>query len=139
MRNVVPKTATHERVMPTPRAKRAPTVHDVRRIALSLPRTEEHFIHGQVKFRIRSIVYVALSRDEKEMGFAFPKELRDALIAGEPHKFLLPRTSDLRFNWVCARLEALHLRELRMLITEAWRMVVPHRVAQAHADSLRRR
>src|SRR5437773_2697204 len=30
------------------------------------------------------------------MGFAFPKEERDALVASEPGKFLLPGRSDLR-------------------------------------------
>jgi hypothetical protein len=108
------------------------TVGDVRKVAMALPRTEEHLIRGQVKFRIRSIVYVALSLDQRTMGFAFPKELRDALIQGEPEKFLLPRASDLRFNWVCVRLSALDLPELQMLVTEAWRMVVPRSVAAAH-------
>lgn len=112
--------------------KRAVTVDDVRRMAMSLPRTEEHLIYGRIKFRIRSIVYVDLSADQTVMGFAFPKDLRAALIDGDPDKFLLPRTSDLRFNWVCVRLAAIDARELSMLITEAWRMVVPRSVAAAH-------
>jgi hypothetical protein len=106
------------------------TVADVRKVAMALPRTEEHLIRGQVKFRIRSIVYVALSLDALTMGFAFPKELRSALVDGEPEKFLLPRASDLRFNWVCVRLSAIDARELRTLVTEAWRMVVPRSVAR---------
>jgi hypothetical protein len=113
------------------KAKQA-TVADVRKVALALPRTEEHLIHGRIKFRIRSIVYVALSRDEQIMGFAFPKELRSALVDAEPDKFLLPRASELRFNWVEVRLNTIDQRELRALITEAWRMVVPRSVAAAH-------
>jgi hypothetical protein len=112
--------------------KIATTVDDVRRVAMSLPRTEEHFIYGRIKFRVRSIVYVDLSADQTIMGFAFPKDLRAALVHGDPDKFLLPRTSDLRFHWVCVRLAAIDARELRMLITEAWRMVVPRSVAAAH-------
>jgi hypothetical protein len=104
----------------------------VRRVALSLPRTEEHLIHGRIKFRVRSIVYVDFSRDQAIMGFAFPKELRSALVDGEPDKFLLPKASELRFNWVCVRLSAIDAREMRMLVTEAWRMVVPRKVAAAH-------
>ena len=72
-----------------------PTLDAVRRVAMSLPRTEEHLIHGRVKFRIRSIVYVALSR----------------------------------------RLNAIDAREMRALITEAWRMVVPRSVAAAYDGS----
>lgn len=80
------------------------TVEDVRRLAIALPRTEEHLIRDRVKFRIGQIVYPALSRDEAILGFAFPKEERAALVASEPAKFSLPRTSELRYNWVEARL-----------------------------------
>ena len=58
-----------------------------------------------MKFRIKQIVYVAFSRDETLMGFAFPKEERDGLIAAEPRRYLLPPTADLRFNWVEARVD----------------------------------
>jgi hypothetical protein len=74
-------------------------------------------------------VYLAFSHDETIMGFAFPKEERDALVASEPAKFLLPRQSDLRFNWVCVRLEAIDHDELRELVVDAWRMCVPKKVA----------
>ncbi|MFE1873652.1 MmcQ/YjbR family DNA-binding protein [Streptomyces sp. NPDC059496] len=110
------------------------TVDDVRRLAMGLPRTEEHLIRDRVKFRIGKIVYLALSRDESELGFAFPKEERAALVAAEPQKFFLPRASDLRFHWVEARLAALDEGELAELVTEAWRMVVPAKVARAHLD-----
>lgn len=108
------------------------TVDDVRRVAMSLARTEEHLTYGRVKFRVRSIVYVAFSRDQRTMGFAFPKELRAALVDGEPDKFLMPDAADLRFNWVCVRLDAIDAREMRALVSEAWRMVVPRSVAAAH-------
>jgi hypothetical protein len=108
------------------------TFEDVRRVAMSLPRTELHVIRGRVKFRIKQIVYVAMSADETTMGFAFPKEERAALVAAEPEKFFLPRPSDMRFNWVGARLAALDLDEMTELVTEAWRMCVPKRVAAEH-------
>jgi len=108
------------------------TVEEVRAVALPLERTSEHLIHDRVKFRVGQIVYVALSRDETEMGFAFPKDERDALVAGEPDKFRLPRTSDLRFNWVVVRLGAIDATEMAELVLDAWRMVVPKKVAAAH-------
>ena len=104
------------------------TVEDVRALASTLPRTTEHLIHDRVKFRVGSIVYVAFSKDETEMGFGFPKEERDALVAGEPEKFRLPRTSDLRFNWVVVRLDAIDVEEAHELVLDAWRMVVPQKV-----------
>lgn len=108
------------------------TVDSVRRLALSLPRTTEHLIRDRVKFRVGQIVYVAFSRDETVMGFAFPKEERDALIASDPGKFHLPGVSDQRFNWVHASTAALDEDEMREFVVDAWRMVVPKSVAAAH-------
>jgi hypothetical protein len=112
------------------------TAEDVRAYAMTLPRTEEHLIYDQVKFRIGRIVYLALSRDETVLGFAFPKEERSALIAAEPRKFSMPRISDQRYNWVHVRLSELSLDELHELITDAWRMCVPKKVAAAHLEAL---
>jgi hypothetical protein len=111
------------------------TADDVRRVARTLPRSEEHFIRGHVKFRVRQLVYVAFSKDEEAMGFAFPKEERDGLIASDPAKFFLPPTkSDLRYNWVCTWLEALDDDEMRELVVDAWRMCVPKGVAAAYDE-----
>jgi hypothetical protein len=66
------------------------------------------------------------------MGFAFPREEREALVASEPDKFLMPRQSDMRYQWVEARLAALDRDELREIVLDAWRMVVPKRVAADH-------
>ncbi|MGI5177436.1 MmcQ/YjbR family DNA-binding protein [Dactylosporangium sp. CA-152071] len=112
------------------------SVDEVRAVALSLPRTTEHLIRDRVKFRVGSIVYLALSQDETTLGFAFPKEERDALVATDPGRFFLPQLSDLRFNWACGHLAELGGEELRDLIVDAWRMVVPKRVYAAWHQSL---
>ncbi len=111
------------------------TVDDVRRVALSLPRTTEHLIHDRVKFRVRALVYVAFSEDEALMGFAFPKEERSALVESEPATFLLPSAADLRFNWVEARTGILEIPEMTELVTDAWTMVVPKGVARDHLNA----
>ena len=108
------------------------TVDDVRALASTLPRTHEALVHDRVKFRVGQIVYLAFSRDETEMGFAFPKEERDALVAGDPDRFRLPRTSDLRFHWVVVRLATIDVDEMRELVLDAWRMVVPKKVIAAY-------
>lgn len=107
----------------------AVTVDEVREIALSLPRATEGLVRDSVRFRVGRLVFLAFSPDEQFMGFAYPKEERDALIASEPEKFLLPRTSDLRYNWVAARLDAIEPDELRAIVVEAWRMCVPKKVS----------
>jgi hypothetical protein len=108
------------------------TVDDVRRVALALPRTEEHLVRDRVKFRVGRIVYVAISRDETDMGFGYPKEERAALIAAEPAKFHPPTRADERYNWVQVWLAAIGEAEMRELVTDAWCMAVPKRVAAAH-------
>lgn len=99
---------------------------------MALPRTTEALVRDRVKFRIGRIVYLAMSRDETMMGFAFPKDERDALVASEPDKFLLPKPRDLRYQWCVLRLAAIDHAELREIIEDAWRMVVPKRLAAEH-------
>jgi hypothetical protein len=111
-------------------------VEDVRRLCLRLPRTTEHLVRDRVKFRVGRLVYVAFSRDETQMGFGFPKELRTALVEGEPGTFLMPVASDLRYNWVEARLDALGLEEMTELVTDAWAMCVPRYVAREYFERL---
>jgi hypothetical protein len=108
------------------------TVEAVREVALSLPRSYEALVRDRVKFRVGRIVYLAFSRDETLMGFAFPKEERDALVASEPDKFQMPTASDMRYNWAVVRLPAIDDDEMREIVLDAWRMVVPKKVAAAH-------
>lgn len=113
------------------------TADDIRRVALSLPRAYEALVRDRVKFRVGSIVFVALSRDETEMGFGYPKEERAALIAAEPDKFFMPTKSDERYNWVRVWLAKIDKDEMRELVTDAWRMCVPKKVIAEYEASLR--
>lgn len=108
------------------------TIDDARAIEADLPRSYEAVVRDGVRFRVGSIVYAGFSDDDTIMGFAFPKEEREALIASEPDKFLLPRPSDMRFRWVCVRLDAIDHDELREILIDAWRMCVPKSVAAAY-------
>jgi hypothetical protein len=110
------------------------TINEVRAVAITLPRTTEAFVRGRVKFRVGRIVYLAFSRDETLMGFGFPKEWREALVGSEPDKFMLPRESDLRYNWAVVRLAAIDTEEMRELVIDAWAMVVPKKVSAAYAE-----
>src|SRR6266511_453679 len=108
------------------------TAEDVRRLAGSLPRSEERLIHDHLKFRVGRLVFLSISPNETSMGFAFPKEERAALVASEPEKFHMPVASDERYNWVRVWLDAIDEAEMRELVLEAWRMVVPKRVAASY-------
>jgi len=107
------------------------TVEDVRAMVADLPRSYEVVVRGRIKFRVGQIVYLAFSGDETMLGLAFPKDERMMLVETFPDKFLLPGPSDLRFNWVVADLEAFAPAELEEYVFDAWRMVVPKRVAAA--------
>ncbi|MGO9560521.1 MAG: MmcQ/YjbR family DNA-binding protein [Acidimicrobiales bacterium] len=111
------------------------TIDDVRALASQLPRSYEALVRDRVKFRVGRIVYLAFSRDDTVMGFAFPKEEREAFVASEPAKFLMPGKSDLRYNWVEVRLGAIEESEMRELVLDAWCMVVPKSVAAAYFGS----
>jgi hypothetical protein len=112
------------------------SVDDIRRVARQLPRSEEHLIRDRVKFRVGSIVYVAFSRDETVMGFAFPRDERAALVASDPETFHLPGAGDMRYHWVHARMSRLDERHAAELVLDAWRMVVPKKVAAAYVAAL---
>jgi hypothetical protein len=108
------------------------TIDDVRELTSTLPRSYEVLVRDRVKFRVGRLVYVAFSRDETLMGFGFPKEEREALVASEPHKFMLPKKSDMRYHWVVVRLAEIDHDEMEELVLDAWRMVVPKKVAAEH-------
>ena len=57
---------------------------------------------------------------------------RAALIAAEPDLYVLPGAADLRFHWVCCNPALLDHAYMTELMMEAWRMVVPKKVAAEH-------
>ena len=107
-------------------------IEDVRPLGAGLERSYQVYVRDRLKFRVKQIVYVAFSLDERVMGFAFPKEEHAALVASEPDKFQMPSASDMRFNWVHADLAALDPAEARELVVDAWRMVVPKKLSRAY-------
>jgi hypothetical protein len=111
------------------------TVEEIRAVASPLPRTNEGLVRGQVKFRVGRIVYLAITRDGSTMGFAFPKEWRNALVESEPEKFSLPSEHDMRYHWVDVRLDRIDANEMRELVEDAWAFTVPKSVAEEYAGA----
>jgi hypothetical protein len=110
------------------------TQADVRRIALSLPETEEapnHFAFSvRIKGKPKGFVWVWMERvTPKKARVPQPKviavrvaslEDKDFLLALDPTKFFTERHYN-GFPAVLVRLPAVTARELRPIITEAWR------------------
>jgi hypothetical protein len=109
---------------------------DVRRIALGFPRAYEAIVRDCVKFRVGRLVFAAVSPDESLLGFGFPKDAREALVASDPETFLMPARSDLRYNWVRLRLARVDPPELEDLLLDAWQMCVPKKVAAEYRTEL---
>ena len=109
------------------------TMDEVRAFAATLPRSSEAFVRGRVKFRIGRIVWLAFSKDGSTMGFAFPKEWRQALVDAEPDKFSLPSEHDMRYHWAHVDLAAIDEDEMRDLVEDAWAFCVPKSVAEDYA------
>jgi hypothetical protein len=107
------------------------TIDDARLIAATLPRSYEALVRNEVRFRVGRMVYAAFYHEDTVMGFGFPRDERDALVASEPNKFSMPRASDIRYHWVCVQLNTIDVDELRELLIDAWRMCVPKKVAAA--------
>src|SRR5947208_5911170 len=82
---------------------------------------------GEVPGRAHPLCRVLRGRDDH--GFGFSRDEREVLVASEPDKFLMPRPSDMRYQWVCVQLNAIDVDELRELLVDAWRMCVPKKVA----------
>jgi len=61
----------------------------------------------------------------------------EALVASEPDKFLMPTPADMRYHWVEVRLDAIDDVEMREIVIDAWRMVVPKRVAADYLGDTR--
>jgi hypothetical protein len=109
------------------------TVDEIRALAASLPRSYEAHVRGVVKFRIGQIVWLSVAPDGSRMGCGFPKDFRQAAVDAEPEKFALPSASDMRFNWIHVRLDAIDADEMRDLVEGAWSRAVPKFVAERYA------
>ena len=110
----------------------AVTEEDIFSYGLTLPRSTEGVVRGRRKLYVGRIVYVAIDR-EGIVGFGHPREWREALVSSDPDKFLMPTGGDLRYQWVCARMDKLEVPEMRDFVLDAWAMCVPKKVLAEYA------
>ncbi|HEY6835793.1 MAG TPA: MmcQ/YjbR family DNA-binding protein [Gaiellaceae bacterium] len=103
----------------------AVSADEVCEFARTLPGINEGFVRGNVKFRIKRIVWLSVRPDGSRMGLAFPKYLREALVHSDPEKFSLPSEGDMRYHWVHVRLGEIDAQEMRELVEDAWAFCAP--------------
>ncbi len=112
------------------------SVDQVVEFATTLARTDFIGSGSRRRLRVDSNVYAVFSEDGERMGFAYPKEERDALVASDQAKFEQPRESDLKYNWVVANLGAIDIDEAQELVMDAWGLVVPKFLFKARLEEL---
>jgi hypothetical protein len=111
-----------------------PTVDDARKIALSLPRVTEGTSWGTPSWKVtggKLFMRVAdFSRvgDDKTLVLKCEFGEREALRQGDPETFFL-HTHYERYEYILVRTATVDPDELRELITEAWRMAAPPKLA----------
>jgi hypothetical protein len=105
-----------------------PTGKDFRKIALALPEAEERETWGHPTFRVRDKMFAVMATDGSSASIKATKEAQAALVGSEPTTFSIPAYVG-QHGWVGVALAKVDPEELRELITEAWLMAAPKRLA----------
>jgi hypothetical protein len=111
------------------------TEDDVRRIALSLPETTEKPSYGTPGFRVKDKLFARIRSDAEGALAVYVADLgeKDALIATDPGKFFTTPHYD-GYPMVLVNLPAIDVDELTEILTDAWLVRAPARVAKLLAD-----
>jgi hypothetical protein len=112
-----------------------PTGDDFRSIALSLPEAQERETWGHPTFRVRDKMFAAMAADGTSASIKATKEAQAALIGSEPEVFSMPAYVGVH-GWVGVALAGVDPQELRELLTEAWLMTAPKRLAREFSERL---
>lgn len=98
-------------------------------MVLGLPEvTEREAFSNLTGFRVRGKGFCYLNEDEGFVLLKATREEQDALVAEDPGTFS-PSWASGRFAWVEIRLATVDPEELNELVTEAWRLSAPKRLA----------
>jgi hypothetical protein len=103
---------------------------DVRAIALSLPETEERPSYGTPGFRVKDRLFARIREPGVLVLWVADEGEKDFLLRAEPDKFFTTPHYD-GYPSVLVRLGAVDREELRELLTDAWRVRAPKRLADA--------
>jgi hypothetical protein len=106
-----------------------PTPEQFRRIALSLPEAEERETWGHPTFRIREKMFAAIAADGASASVKATKAAQAALLGSDPAVFSRPAYVGVH-GWVGINLALVDPDELNELVTEAWLLSAPKRLAR---------
>ena len=124
------------------------TWDDVRRLALALPATSERVSRDRCQWLVRDKLFVwerpLRPREIEFLGDAAPDGpilgarvehvgAKDALLADDPRVFFTTPHFD-GFPAILVRLERIAIDDLQEVVTEAWLVRAPRRLADAYLD-----
>ncbi|MFB4312737.1 MmcQ/YjbR family DNA-binding protein [Actinomadura sp. 21ATH] len=100
---------------------------------LALPEVEqrEGWSEEMSGFRVRGKGFAYLNEAEATAMLKATREEQAALTAEDPDVFTVSWTSG-RFGWVAVRLDRVDAEELAELVTDAWRLSAPKRLAASY-------
>ena len=105
------------------------TFEDVRRIALSLPGSEEILTwETDVTFRVRGKIFAMGGVGSSRVSIKATPFVQEALIERDPETFARAAYVG-RFGWVTVDLGRADMAEVERLVREAWRRTAPKRLA----------
>ena len=110
------------------------TLADVRRIALSLPETEERVTwETDITFRVRDRIFAIGGEDSTGVSIKASLESQAELIEMDPETFAKSAYVG-RFGWVTVDLARVDPRLLESLLRDAWRRTAPKKLAATLGD-----
>jgi hypothetical protein len=105
--------------------QRRVTAATVRRLALALPEALESSHFGRPDFRVRNKIFATLRENDQAVILKTTPANLDALVRADAETFW----DEWRGRWVGVRLDHVSVPVLRDLLTDAWRLVAPKRLA----------
>ena len=109
---------------------RVATEDDVRAIALTLPETTERPSYGTPGFRVKDKLFARIREPGVLLVRVGDEGEKDFLIRADPEKFFTIPHYD-GYPSVLVRLDAVDRDELTELLTDAWRVRAPKRLADS--------
>ena len=111
-------------------------VERVRRICLALPETWEKISHGQPTFFVKKKVFATCSinhHNDQHIAVLIPAAIgiQEMLVKKSPRKFYRPPYVGVR-GWVGIELTRVSDKELALHLHEAWRLIAPQKLQDAH-------
>ena len=111
-------------------------VERVRRICLALPETWEKISHGEPTFFVKKKVFATCSinhHNDQHIAVLIPAAIgiQEMLVKKSPRKFYRPPYVGVR-GWVGIELKRVSDKELALHLHEAWRLIAPQKLQDAH-------